>query len=463
VWLWSKRWQTWLTHKLARPFLRLSGPKLRALRFRYEKVGLTVADEPIPWNAEAVLVEAVVWLPPGTVPRKSDFQLRTPDHVPRIAVALDPDSEQDAVHVVFRLPPIQGQTWAAIHYRGGMLGQLVLPFLTADAFFRNLCLRSPTLSALLVGQQPDVGLDSLAYEGSKYNVACQTLVEGQCRGLSAGGILASPTSLLPLSDFGLRVEITDRGNGCGTDFKSVGCGTDFKSVGGGTDFKSVLRVESVAVLLTGGQLLGKEASLSISLPPWPHRPGLCSVRWMLGERLLAHAEIRVVSAAAFQQSLYLAEGRFLSQGKQGGPTLFRHHLLARDDTSGLRPCFLIASREPGMAGLGALEIRVQFRDPNRRPLVCKQEMLLTDRPSLCIPRTVPFLTDFQQIRSFELLSKGHLLGTLPVSPTPVAAFTGEGGFHAPADFDWTPFTEEELFDRLEKLMEASDDSLVRSP
>jgi hypothetical protein len=189
---------------------------------------------------------------------------------------------------------------------------------------------------------------------------------------------------------------------------------------------------------------------------------------MLGDRLLAHAGIRVISPAAFQQSLYLAEGRFLSQGKQGRATLFRHHLLTSDDTNDLRPCFLIASREPGMAGLCALDVRVQFRDPNRRPLICKQHMLLTDRPSLLVPLfekeggALSVVPDFQQIRSFELLSKGEILGTLSVSPTPVAVFTTEGGFRASADFDWTPFTEEELFDRLEKLMETGEDRLVRS-
>jgi hypothetical protein len=434
VWLWSKRWHASLTHGIARPFLRLSGPKLRGLHFRYEKAGLTIADEPIPWNAESVLVEALVRLPPGIIPRKSDFQLRTPDRVPRLAVALHPDSEGDGAHVVFRLPPIQGQTWAAVHYRGGLLGQVLLPFLPADVFLRNLDLRSPTIFALLVEKEHGPPF------GSRYNVACQTLAEGQCDGLSAGGILVSPTSLLPLSDFGLRVEVADRRSGCS---------------------------QSVAVPLTGAQLLGKEASLSVSLPPWPQSVGTCSIRWVLADRVLAHAEIRVISTAAFQQSLYLAEGRFLSRGKQSGATLFRHHLLAHADTNALRPCFLVASREPGMAGLCALDVRVQFRDPGRRPLVYRQEMLLTDRPSLCIPSLEkadgPLLTDFEQIRSFELLSKGRILGTLPVSPTPVAAFTGEGGFRAATDFDWTPFTEEELLDRLEKLMETGEDSLVRSP
>ena len=437
MWAWSKRWQASLTHRIARPFLRLSGPRLRGLRFRYEKAGLSIADEPIPWNAEAVLVEALVRLP-DSIPRKSDFQLRTPDRVPRMAVAVHPDSEADVAHVVFRLPPIQAQTWAALHYRGGMLGQVLLPFLPADVFLRNLCLRSPTVFALLVGKWHETG-DCPLVE-TRYNIASQTLAEGQCNGLSAGGILVSPTSLLPLSDFGLRVEIADR---------------------------RTESSESVAVRLSGAQLLGKEVSLSVSLPPWPYRVGTCSVRWILADRLLAHAEIRVISAAAFQQSLYLAEGRFLSQGRHGGATLFRHHLLAHDDTNALRPCFLVASREPGMAGLCPVEVRVQFRDPSRRPLVYKQEMLLTDRPSLCIPSLergdAPLLTDFQQIRCFELLSKGRILGTLPVSPTPAAAFTGEGGFRAAADFDWTSFTEEELLDRLEKLMETGEDNLVRSP
>ena len=47
-----------------------------------------------------------------------------------MAVALHSDSEKDIVRAVFRLPPIQGQTWAAVHYWGGMLGQVLLPFLT---------------------------------------------------------------------------------------------------------------------------------------------------------------------------------------------------------------------------------------------------------------------------------------------------------------------------------------------
>ena len=277
---------------------------------------------------------------------------------------------------------------------------------------------------------------------------------------------------LPISDFNLRAEFTG---------------------------PSKAQIQNVALPLTSSQLLGKEAPLSVVLQPGPETPGLApqlaqgtySVRWLLddpkkipapsspssrstaavaGARLLAHADVRVLSPAAFQQSLYVADGRFLTQAQEGD-CLLRHHLLARDNARNLRPCFLIASREPGLKGLCTLEIRVQFRDPKRGPLLSQEEILVTDKPSLLVPQLLAHLQDWlseqntlaladnvQEIRTFELLSKGQLLGALPVQPTPSAVFTNEGGFRAAADFAWTPFSEEELWDHLEKLIDASEKS-----
>ena len=48
------------------------------MHFRYEKAGRIVDDQPIPWNAEAVLVQAMVRLPKTSNRRKADFQLRVP-------------------------------------------------------------------------------------------------------------------------------------------------------------------------------------------------------------------------------------------------------------------------------------------------------------------------------------------------------------------------------------------------
>jgi hypothetical protein len=405
-----KRWQKCFLQTISRPFLRLSGPKLQSLRFQYEKAGLTVADEPIPWNAETVVIEASIWFPPGTVPRKSEFQLRTPDRVPRMPVTLAPAGEGDTVRVVFRLPPIQAQTLAVVQYQGAPLGQIALPFLAANTFLCNVQLRATSVFALL----------------GKQNVACQTFVAGQCRGLSAGGVLTSPTSLLPIIDLDFRIEVSDEGK---------------------------TRMESISLPLTASQLQGKETALSVVLPIWARVMGTCSTRWILADRSLAHAQVRAISLAELPQSLYLVESHFLSQAKEGTGH-FRHHLRAPDQVKGLRPCFLIASREPGMAGLCHFEIRMQPRDPSSRPLVCKQEMLVTDRPLPCIP-DLTTVADLQQVRAFELFCNGQPLGALPVRPTPVAAFTSEGGFRAAMDFDWSPSTDEELFERLEKLMETN--------
>lgn len=410
MWSWFQRWRACISQKVARRFLRLSGPRCGGIEFRYEKAGLTVTGEPIPWNAEAVLVEVAVRLPPSILPHKSDFQLRTAERAPRMAVALFPDSGEGTHRVIFRLPPIQASTPVVVYYQGSVLGQMLLPFLSEETFLRGLRLGSPTLFTRL----------------GDSNVACQTVVEGQYRGLSAGGILTSPTSLLPITDFPLRMEILDRSAGC---------------------------IQNLSLGLSGPQLLDREALLSVALPSCCG--SISSVRWILGDRLLAHADLRVISSSVFQQSLYLLEGRFCASGKQRAP-LFRHHLLACDDTRGLRPCFIIASREPGVAGLCQLEVGVQSADANVRSLIGHQEILVTDKPVMFIP-DVTSMGDCGQVRAFELLSNGQLLGALPVSPTPAAVFTSEGGFHPAADFDWTRFSEEELVDRLQRLMEASED------
>ena len=74
MWPWIKRWRDWAMHDFW-PMHR-TGPQPQALHYSYEKAGLTLHDQPIPWNAEAVLVEASVRLPPSGSRRKTDFHLR---------------------------------------------------------------------------------------------------------------------------------------------------------------------------------------------------------------------------------------------------------------------------------------------------------------------------------------------------------------------------------------------------
>src|SRR5437868_8134410 len=86
MWPWIKRWRDWAMHDL---WLRhRSGPQPQALHYSFEKAGLTLHDQPIPWNAEAVLVEALVRLPASTPKRKADFQLRIGQQEPMAAESL---------------------------------------------------------------------------------------------------------------------------------------------------------------------------------------------------------------------------------------------------------------------------------------------------------------------------------------------------------------------------------------
>ena len=67
------------------PLRRIRGLQVHALQFSYEKAGLRVAGEPVPWSAEATLVDAVIGFPPEMAWRKSDFQLRIAGSHPALA------------------------------------------------------------------------------------------------------------------------------------------------------------------------------------------------------------------------------------------------------------------------------------------------------------------------------------------------------------------------------------------
>ena len=86
MWPWIRRWRDWAMRDLW-PFYRL-GPQPQALHYSFEKAGLTLTNQPIPWNAEAVLVEALVRLANPAPAARRDFSLHLPDRPPLAAEAL---------------------------------------------------------------------------------------------------------------------------------------------------------------------------------------------------------------------------------------------------------------------------------------------------------------------------------------------------------------------------------------
>src|SRR5262249_51996939 len=126
----------------------MEGPRLQTIQFHYEKAGLSVAQEPIPWNAEGVVVEASIQVPATEKGCRGDWELRQYGFPPVMAERLDrqPDNTWG---ITFRLPPLQQATPLVLSWRGQHLVRLVLPYLSMDEFLRRLSLEAPTFLALL--------------------------------------------------------------------------------------------------------------------------------------------------------------------------------------------------------------------------------------------------------------------------------------------------------------------------
>ena len=401
MWPWLKRWRDWAMHDLW-PMVRL-GSRSQALHFSYEKAGLLVPDQPIPWNADAVQVEAEVRLPAGR--GKGDFRLALPGRDP---INVDAFSRGDRHYrLSFRLPPPRRSVTAEILCRSTTVGRLPLPYLSQQQFLDGLRVQMPAVFVRL-GEQ---------------SVACQTFVSTQCRGLTAGAVLSSPTSLLPLQDLGVQVEFRTerRGSIC-----------------------------TAAASLTASQLTGRQALVSVVPKKFPRRIGAGKATWKVGDRVLAQTAFRAVSQRTFQRSLRVTDTRFLVQMGNAALSLQRR-LPPVEPSDRVGPCFLVASREAGMAGLCPFQVRAQVNGAVQPPLLHELNVLVTDGPTLVAPGTLP-MSDLQQVTGFELRLKDQVLGTVMLSPAPAAKFTSEGGFQAPEDFVWTSAAEDELTLRLNKLL-----------
>jgi hypothetical protein len=389
------------------PLYRI-GAQPQALHYSYEKAGLTLTNQPVPWNAEAVVVEAQVRLPSSGGRRKADFQLRLPDQEPLAAEQLRRQDGEDRFRLTFRLPPPAATFTAELRYRDHSLGQLTVPLLSRDEFLQNLRLQMPTLFVRLLNE----------------SVACQTFVSSQCRGLLASAVLVSPTSLVPLLDLDLQVE-----------FRCERTGTAFR----------------VPATLCSSQLANRSALISVVPRRYPRRLGTWVATWLLGDRPLASQRVRGISQRAFQRSLRLSDTRFVVQ-QDGGPLRLARQVPPPSPSTRIGPCFLVASGEPGMAGLCKLQVTAQVAGSVRPPLLLEQQVLVTDGPTMVAPGTLD-AADLQQVSGFELSVRGQVMGVLSLCPAPSAVFTGEGGFKPVHDFSWTAAAEEEMNERLNRLME----------
>src|SRR4051794_32625963 len=221
MWLRIKRWRDWVMNDLL-PVTRLTSQQ--ALHYSYEKAGLRLDNQPIAWSAEAVLVEAMVRSLPASGRSRVDFKLLVPGHEPIQPETMRRDENNGPYRLFFRLPTPKETTTAELHWRERRLGQITLPILQRAEFLEKLTLQMPTLTVSL-GQQ---------------NVACQSFVSTQSKGLMASALLGGPTSLAPLTDLNLEVEFCAERGGAARRFP---------------------------VHLSSSQLKGKQALITVT----PHR------------------------------------------------------------------------------------------------------------------------------------------------------------------------------------------------
>jgi hypothetical protein len=405
MWPWIKRWRDWLMTDLL-PLYRL-GAQPQALHYSYEKAGLVINDQPIPWNAEAVLVEVSLRLP-ASARRKADYQLRIPLHDPFGAEQLRRHETDDRYRVLFRIPPPGSAVNAELLFRDHVLAQLALPYLSREEFLQGLRLQMPTLFVRL-GEE---------------SIACQTFISNQCRGLLASGMLTSPTSLAPLIDMDLQVEFRCDRSG---------------------------PVCQIPVTLCNSQIAGRQALVTVAPRRYPRRQGAWTATWLLGDKPLASQRIRGISLAKFRRSLRISDTRFVVQ-QNGGPVRLTRQAPSLEKAGRVGPCFLVSSGEPGMAGFCRLQVKAQVPDAVRAPLLLEQEVLITDGPTMVAPGTLD-TADLAQVTGFELTLKGRTLGMLSLQPSPAATFSSEGGFKAAQEFLWSAAAEEEMTERLNRLLE----------
>jgi hypothetical protein len=173
--------------------------------------------------------------------------------------------------------------------------------------------------------------------------------------------------------------------------------------------------------------------------------------WLLGGQPLATVRLKAISQRHFQRSLRVADTRYVVQRKKQGVTLAQH-VPPLEEIERLGPCFMVCSRESGMAGICKLKVQTQLTGGTPGVLLAEQELLVTDGPTMFVPGTVD-VQDVGQISSFELRSRKLSIGTLALCPAPSAAFTTEGGFKDVQDFPWSAAAEEELNDRLTRLLD----------
>ncbi len=407
MWPSIKLWLGWVMNDLI-PAAR-GRPGNQAVHLRYEAIGQTFYEMPIPWSAEAVIVEVLLRLAPP-MRQKNDYALRIPGCPPILPELIrKDDKDPKRYRLTFRLPAPEVSVRAELLWKMRLIADVPIPVLTAEAFLSQLQISNPTVAVKL----------------GDCTVAATTFVAAQCRGLMAMAVIKSPTTLAPLAELGLHVT-----------FRSDRTTIEY----------------DIPVTLTSSQLSFKEAMFAVSPPKLPRKSGNYSATWYAGTKKLVSVNFVAVTLAQFAKSLRVSASRFAIADRLGQVRMMRHPPQTPGEAVRIGPCFVLNSYELGMAGWIDLRAVAQSTGSTQHPpLELTGSVLITDGPSLFAPGMLDEAM-LRGITAFELHYCKQLLSVLSLNPVPMAAFNAEGGFKPPPEFSWSPTADEELAQKLSKLM-----------
>lgn len=393
--------------------MKLPASNQAGLHVRYEKAGLIFDVLPIPWNADAVIVEANVRLPKGAPRAKQDFTLRWSAEEPGLpAELLLAETPKTPMRVFFRVRKPKVTSVASVHWRDHLLGQAEVPIIGMREIVNGFTLEAPTVHVAL-GERA---------------VACQSFVSTQAKSVFASAIVRSPIQLAPAIDLALRVDV-QRANG-----EHVG---------------------NTFIQLTPEEMGKRQTVVTVSLPKL-RGVGAYEVSWRVASRCLHTQKIRTVSKKTLLRSLRISTARFqlLFQDETYHyvRTLpMRAGQLNLDGVTSVEPIFCVSSSEQGMAGLVPFTLRALV-DNVITTLQVKEDVLVTDGLQRVSLGGLP-INELSRVKHFTLATGNTVLGNLPLLPAPKADFTPEGGFAPLDDFLWSAAAEEQLNERLGKLLD----------
>lgn len=402
MWRLLKRWIDWVLDELL-PLVRTRRSSF-VVEVGYDSGGRTRAEVPVPWSADAAVVEVVLRLPVAAR-RKVDFALHLPN-APRVAAeALRPEAD-DRHRITFRFPVPPTSVIAELQWKHQAVAPIPISVLTANEFLAGLSLSGAAVSVRLGPQA----------------VAAREFATPGCKGLVATAVLNSLYPLAPLGDLALVVEFTSERTG---------------------------RTVAVPVPLTAAQRAAKQALAVAVCPRVPRRPGGWVVKWKAGPRVLATDRVEAVAARRFEPGVRLLDTRFAVTDEAGTLRVLRQPP-ALGQYGKVGPCFLVAGGEPGAAGVCRFAVFAVLPAAAQAVPLLEEDVVVTDAPTVFAPGLVEAV-DLLRISAFELRLNGRVLGAVALSPVPHATLTAEGGFKPPPDFEWSGAAEDDLMKRLGQL------------